>query len=723
MSKNLKWAIKLGLPILGSLCLACGATVGIYSIIPSKSDKVIYPNKIDISANFNEVTVNTNQKWISPEPIKVVTQPANANKNIKFEIENSKLIDTTNKIYVDNEFHLVIDKNISSELNDVDFVIHAHAKNSSGEDFYSEEQINFKLNVNYVPSNVLDVDWNNKGSTFFSFNKGEINYASIPWTAKIQKKTGQWSIGGYDYEIVSDNPETSKVFAIDKDGYLYSTGQYSDLTSYTFKIKAIAQEDETYFVLSDEIKAEAIPNDEQTAKIDFTYSFNQAVLNYHGQYLSTMPFVASAYDKNDIKINQPSIIYSIIDDKTRMASIDEYGYLRINAINVSSDLTAKFKVRAMSAKDYSIYKDVEFTVVVMDKRGADLFNFDPSTGTILSLQPKAVTDIVRKSGIWEIPQEISGIPVKSLSSNVFENIEALKEITLPSTLESIGDDCFAQCKNLSKITINSNVKLSPHSLATGTNTKLICANQDFANSLPDTFQVSAIPEIQKQLTIDGFCDGFQAGWDWKGHYSSTRKIGTDERQDGSFSIDYTYNTDDLLSIIQFSPLYSQQSKLTNLTIESSSGITLPSGIQDNINMIPQYVVSKNVVVGYEKRWSDPYYAHIWFLIASSSWGFNKTSYYKYSQQYLWTEWSTKTINGDKFYHSNLVEQEKQNLGEGFVQSQGFGEKIGTSIQIYDGKNNLVHSMLIRWGHYTGSGTHRGITRDLGIEDNSTWGLW
>ena len=57
-----------------------------------------------------------------------------------------------------------------------------------------------------------------------------------------------------------------------------------------------------------------------------------------------------------------------------------------------------------------------------------------------------------------IPDEIDGYTVKSISSEAFANDSALKKITLPDSVEVIGDYAFSTCQNLKTVEFSKNLK-------------------------------------------------------------------------------------------------------------------------------------------------------------------------------------------------------------------------------------------------------------------------
>ncbi|MBR1757719.1 MAG: leucine-rich repeat protein [Lachnospiraceae bacterium] len=57
----------------------------------------------------------------------------------------------------------------------------------------------------------------------------------------------------------------------------------------------------------------------------------------------------------------------------------------------------------------------------------------------------------------EVPESVQGLPVKEIANNAFKDSE-ITEVSLPDSIEKIGEYAFANCINLTSITIPSNVR-------------------------------------------------------------------------------------------------------------------------------------------------------------------------------------------------------------------------------------------------------------------------
>jgi hypothetical protein len=171
---------------------------------------------------------------------------------------------------------------------------------------------------------------------------------------------------------------------------LYSTGAATAGQTIITKIKATASDDSTYEVISDDITVTIIPDVSQTASLRFISSFNDAIVNYHSSWISQMPFIASAYDQNNILIPNPQVTYYLVDNPNYV-SIDSYGYLHVNSNNISTHTDATFDVYARSKDCPDVSISLVMKIVIMDTLSNELYNYDRTFGKIVSLKPKFAT--------------------------------------------------------------------------------------------------------------------------------------------------------------------------------------------------------------------------------------------------------------------------------------------------------------------------------------------
>lgn len=75
--------------------------------------------------------------------------------------------------------------------------------------------------------------------------------------------------------------------------------------------------------------------------------------------------------------------------------------------------------------------------------------FDPTTGTI--------TDCDSSVYSADIPSEIYGVPVTAIGQNAFAFCKKLSRVTIPSSVTTIGYSAFSACSNLTSVTIPNSV--------------------------------------------------------------------------------------------------------------------------------------------------------------------------------------------------------------------------------------------------------------------------
>ena len=72
--------------------------------------------------------------------------------------------------------------------------------------------------------------------------------------------------------------------------------------------------------------------------------------------------------------------------------------------------------------------------------------------TIIDVVDSSIEDLV-------IPESENGRNVLSIDPNMFYNNDNIKSISLPSTLKSIGDSCFALCDSFETITLSPSMHM------------------------------------------------------------------------------------------------------------------------------------------------------------------------------------------------------------------------------------------------------------------------
>lgn len=82
-------------------------------------------------------------------------------------------------------------------------------------------------------------------------------------------------------------------------------------------------------------------------------------------------------------------------------------------------------------------------------------NSDPKSEARIS----AVKEEAKLPKRLRVPAKFKGHPVTAIDDEVFSKREELVKIILPNSLKSIGNSCFAECKNLSQINVPKNLEV------------------------------------------------------------------------------------------------------------------------------------------------------------------------------------------------------------------------------------------------------------------------
>jgi hypothetical protein len=252
--------------------------------------------------------------------------------------------------------------------------------------------------------------------------------------------------------------------------------------SLTCQIKATAVEDNTFSVMSDTLTVIFQGDDSCISSLRFINGDSNVNVNIQTHFQSNMPYIVSAYDENGTLIPNPKLTFYLIGAPT-FVNIDQYGYLDVNASNIASYSNLNFQVIARSKIKTDITVALDVNLVIADFRNNDYYKFDANTGTLLGLQPKFYSYLVNQAGILSLPNNIESTPITKIADGVFQGIKELKEIVLPNTITSIGNNEFLNCSGLSKITFNSDMTIGASALSTGTATNYVLTNQNLANHI------------------------------------------------------------------------------------------------------------------------------------------------------------------------------------------------------------------------------------------------
>jgi hypothetical protein len=236
------------------------------------------------------------------------------------------------------------------------------------------------------------------------------------------------------------------------------------------------------------IKIIFLGNQTNIDRLSFVNGETEIIVNLRGKYKPNLPYVVEAFDIHDIAISEPKDNYFITNDPVFVSIDSVFGYLSVDASNVTSYQTYNFQVVARSATNPNISVSLPIHMTILDTTLNDLFVFDFATNTIIKTGVKLSQYLKNNQGILTIPNVIQESPVYSLADGLFQSNLDLKEIILPNTITSIGARCFESSSNLTSITIQSNPIVGTSAFSTGNNnTNLKIASQAFADQIPTMF--------------------------------------------------------------------------------------------------------------------------------------------------------------------------------------------------------------------------------------------
>jgi hypothetical protein len=168
---------------------------------------------------------------------------------------------------------------------------------------------------------------------------------------------------------------------------LSTTGTATFAETFSIQIKATAAEDSSFTVTSESINITILGDDTVINSLEFISSFTRDMVNFHSNKTLNTPFIVSAYDMHGVLVPNPKIDYYLVN-APQYISIDAYGFLHVNAINISSYVSVNFQVYARSQVCTDKFTSINVNIIIYNFLDSDLYNFDPATGTILSLKPK-----------------------------------------------------------------------------------------------------------------------------------------------------------------------------------------------------------------------------------------------------------------------------------------------------------------------------------------------
>lgn len=217
-----------------------------------------------------------------------------------------------------------------------------------------------------------------------------------------------------------------------------------------------------------------------------------------------------------------------------------------------------------------------------------------------------ITGFNGKGGVLEIPSEIEGLPVKTISDGAFQSESALYELSLPDTVVYIADSAFKNCENL--INIKFPAALNHVGAEAFDNTAWLKKQPDgfviIGDELVYTYNRSSSDTMVDELRIPEGVKYFTVGW-WfpiasvnKLYVSSTVEsfYGKEEAFSREVSLDEAYALSPPLQInerIEISPDNAYLSSRDGVLYDKSGTVLLkrPSGSGEKSFTVPDGVTS------------------------------------------------------------------------------------------------------------------------------------
>ncbi|MGN0475228.1 MAG: S8 family serine peptidase, partial [Acutalibacteraceae bacterium] len=112
-----------------------------------------------------------------------------------------------------------------------------------------------------------------------------------------------------------------------------------------------------------------------------------------------------------------------------------------------------------------------------------------------------ITSCVNETTDLEIPAQIDGKAVTEIAANAFCNYTSLQSVSIPSSVNKIGNGAFDGCTNLTKITVESgSITYGSNIFGENTGVKVFC---NFGSSTAEYCEKNGIDYYYKDLTATG----------------------------------------------------------------------------------------------------------------------------------------------------------------------------------------------------------------------------
>ncbi|MBR3149248.1 MAG: leucine-rich repeat domain-containing protein [Eubacterium sp.] len=156
---------------------------------------------------------------------------------------------------------------------------------------------------------------------------------------------------------------------------------------------------------------------------------------------------------DDLCLNCPKLVYAALPKRTSSIGAHAFGYNYDGVEYTKNEKLCLSGLGDCKAKEYADANGFEYEDLYHYTYEDVSYNFDKSTGTLTITGKGIVDDTGFRTYGSEIKKIIIGEGLTEIDSDVFEELDNLEAIQLPSTMKIIGEDAFNKCKKLTSINL------------------------------------------------------------------------------------------------------------------------------------------------------------------------------------------------------------------------------------------------------------------------------
>ena len=212
-----------------------------------------------------------------------------------------------------------------------------------------------------------------------------------------------------------------------------------------------------------EVEGEAVDSENRFAKTDVKYAYIHIGSRVSGDSVNTY-----AYETIAIKKQQGKYVYSFTAESDCTIGLDIYlgAFMYKNDVvkTMEANWSGTVNITDVSVKTVSEAETTTEETTTVDHSAGDnsYYDYNANTGVLTVRGTGAITNYVpddiydfKKLVIEEGITEIAG--TGDWAFGVFSNSYRLKDIVLPSSLKSIGENAFSNCESLNNVVIPNTV--------------------------------------------------------------------------------------------------------------------------------------------------------------------------------------------------------------------------------------------------------------------------